>query len=165
MDTRAVIMRPDGTKSVKTVSGLEDLQRLVSGPVEAQIVEHGGERIAIYCHAEGKPRGLPFNRPASEFAWSAHTLPLHDQYVGPVVITGVSPDGTRRDAPAALIESIEQDPDSQWATGDVVRSQDKTRVAIYQPDPKHYSRPWVGSNCERYSTRHIRTWVRMVEQA
>lgn len=106
MAARALVIQPDGTTSVETVTGLNDLYRIIDcGFVEGQTASYGGSPIQVYCDEQGKIKNLPVNPLASKFGWLTGALPKDDQYAGTVMVLGVHlVSGIEKDAPEDLIK-------------------------------------------------------------
>lgn len=100
---KALLIGVDGTAAVVEQNGLEDLQQLVGGPIQALPHSPG---VVGYVHEEGKPRGLPENF-AATFAFAGILFGL-DFIAGPCVLAGFNPDtGEDIDAPERVLRCAE----------------------------------------------------------
>ena len=61
---KVLIVEPMTPCYVREISGLNDMQEIVGGHIEA--ISPFKEQVAIIAHEEGKILGLPFNRPLSD---------------------------------------------------------------------------------------------------
>ena len=67
---KVLIVEPMKPCYVREISGLNDMQEIVGGHIEA--IYPFKEQVAIIANEEGKILGLPFNRPlssAGHFLW------------------------------------------------------------------------------------------------
>lgn len=58
---KVLVVEPLKECYVREVSGLDDMQRIVGGDIEAAYPFQ--EPVAVVCNADGKNRGLTYNRP------------------------------------------------------------------------------------------------------
>lgn len=58
---KVLVVEPLKQCYVQEVSGLDDMQKIVGGDIEATYPFQ--EPVAVVCNADGKNRGLPYNRP------------------------------------------------------------------------------------------------------
>jgi hypothetical protein len=81
-----IILKTDGTKTVKTVESIElaFLQESVGGYIEA--VELPSYGATMYVNEDGKSKGLMFNTPATELFQGDYGKT--DVIVGDVVLVG-----------------------------------------------------------------------------
>lgn len=88
----ALVSYPDHFEICKINPGLNDLQKLVGGYIEAVIDSDSG--WSLYCNEEGKLKGLKVNVPSTAFIDKLYRLAgrppfsQHDILVGPVVWLG-----------------------------------------------------------------------------
>lgn len=73
---KVLIVEPMKPCYVREISGLNDMQEIVGGHIEA--IYPFKEQVAIIANEEGKILGLPFNRPLSDERGVPYDIGLRD---------------------------------------------------------------------------------------